>query len=572
MTRPARGPRRGLLLATAAAAAALLLAGTSPTNAAARPALGGPAVATDASTPAWLRYDRPATYEIATEEIRVPLRDGVGMRCTLERPARAGVVEPGPYPAVVTNFFAYRAFQQTAMKSQADGPTARGYATLACSPRGSGGTPGVWRPFTAQDSRDLYDLIEWAGEASWSNGRVGQTGISYGGITTYKAAAAAPPHLAAVAPIVAYSDVYSEMVYPGGIRGMPLRWWPALTWATSLPDQPGLDGPAALPGYVGFEAEAQAHPTRDAFWKELAIDTAALDKGNVPVLGIGGWHDLFAAGMVANYLAAKDQSRLLMLPWAHGDFVPGAPDFAIVDHALLAWFDHHLMRLPGAPLPSAKVTSWELPRTVGHFVELLGLARVAPGRTRPPRDGRHAGPQAGPAGPTRHTRSTPSTTGAPVWSTASIPPPTTSTTTSGRPICAGCTSTAPRSAGTSSSPAAPSRASAPRSSAADANLVVRLEDVAPDATSQVITTGWLRASHRVGHDRVVALTPGRIYDYDIPLWPTHWRLRAGHLLRVTVSSGDLAMIEPNAPAGTVTVLTGGAGGSRIDVPTGTTGR
>ncbi len=574
MSRPARRLLRATVAGIGVTVGALLLTVADP--AAARPAdsggpsVAGPSVSGAASAPAWLRYDRPATYEVASEEVRVPMRDGVGMRCTLARPARAGVALPGPYPAIVTNFFAYRAFQQTAFKVQSDGFTTRGYATLSCSPRGSGGTPGTWAPFAAQESRDNYDLVEWAGKAPWSDGRVGQTGISYGGITTYKAAAAAPPHLKAVAPIVAYSDVYSEMVYPGGVRGMPLRWWPALTWGTSLPDA-GPDGVAALPRYLSFEEQAQAHPLRDTYWRELAIDTEALDAGNVPVLGIGGWHDLFPAGMVANYLAAKDQSRLLMLPWAHGDFVPGLPDFAVVDHALLAWFDHHLMRLPGAPLPSAKVTSWELPRAQGKFVELRGwpasdlVQRVylttagtlalepgTPGhpsyKVNPFDNGcacvEH-GVYSAPDDPYNDQR---------VADQARLH-------FDGRPLAG--------DAVIAGSPVAHLDVAL---SADDGNLVVRLEDVAPDGTSHVVTTGWLRASHRSGHAKTVTLIPGKTYSYDVPLWPTHWRLRAGHLLRVSVSSGDLAMIEPNAPAGTVTVVTGGTGGTSIDVPTGTTGR
>jgi predicted acyl esterase len=69
-------------------------------------------------------------------------------------------------------------------------------------------------------------------------------------------------------------------------------------------------------------------------------------------------------------------------------------------------------------------------------------------------------------------------------------------------------------------------------STGDGNLVVRLHDIAPDGTSFVITTGWLRASHR---------------------------------LRLSVSSGDLSAVEPNAPPGTVTVLAG-SGGSTVEVP------
>lgn len=102
-------------------------------------------------------------------------------------------------------------------------------------------------------------------------------------------------------------------------------------------------------------------------------------------------------------------------------------------------------------------------------------------------------------------------------------------------------------------------------STSDGNLVGRLHDVAPDGTSFVMTTGWLRASHRHGHEHPVAVTPGQPYDFDVPLWPTHWRVPAGHRLRLSVSSGDLGTIEPNASPGTVTVLAG-TGGSTLRLP------
>src|SRR5688500_12866402 len=188
------------------------------------------------SEPAWLRYDRPATFQPVTSEIQVPMRDGVWMRCTLVRPGRDGYPADGPYPGLVSNFFADRALQKATFDKQAEFFATRGYAVLLCSPRGSGGTPGEWRPFEEQERRDLYDLIEWAGTQGWSSGKVGQTGISYGGISSYKAATSGARHLAAVAPIVAYRDLYSELAYPGGIRGTILRWWPVVTWGTSLPD------------------------------------------------------------------------------------------------------------------------------------------------------------------------------------------------------------------------------------------------------------------------------------------------------------------------------------------------
>src|SRR4029079_1626141 len=74
-----------------------------------------------------------------------------------------------------------------------------------------------------------------------------------------------------------------------------------------------------------------------------------------------------------------------------------------------------------------------------------------------------------------------------------------------------------------------------------------------------------KASHRLGHERLAEITPGKLYDFGVHVWGTHWRFAAGHQLRLSVSSGDLPRIEPDAPAGTVEIATG-AGGTYADVP------
>lgn len=518
----------------------------------------------DSAIPAWLGYDRPATFEALSEEIRVPMRDGVGMRCTLTRPAKDGSPTAGPYPAIVSNFFAYRALQMTAFHQQAERFATRGYAVLLCSPRGAGGTPGDWRPFGDQERQDLYDLIEWAATQPWSSGKVGQTGISYGGISTYKAATSGAPHLTAVAPIVSYSDLYSEMVYPGGIRGTVLRWWPFVTWGTSVADQDPPDAVAGMPDYAAFEQRAQEHPTYDDYWRELAIDSEALDAVNVPVLGIGAWHDLFPKGMVDNYLAARDQSWLVMLPWAHGEFVPGLPEFPVVDRALLACFDHWLLERPDAPLPSARVTAWQLPRRAGHWVELADWPPAERAIGFHLDADRTLRETAGPAAELVY-QVNPYDNGCACGDHGlygAPDDPSNDQRLADEARLHFDSAALAEDMVIAGEPVARVRAAL---STADGNLVVRLQDVAPDGTSFVITTGWLRASHRQGHEHPVALVPGQTYDFAVSLWPTHWKVAAGHRLRVSLSSGDLSAIEPNAPPGTVTVLAG-AGGSTIDLP------
>jgi hypothetical protein len=508
--------------------------------------------------PTWLGYDRLPAFGTVSDEIQVPMRDGVQMRCTKLGPAgHDGQALPGKHPVVVTDFFAYRLLQY-ATTGLPEPLAERGYITLTCSPRGSGGTPGAWKPFEKQESQDNYDLIEWAAKQPWSTGKIGQVGISYGGISTYKAISMHPPHLAAAVPIVAFNNAYREIIYPGGAPGTVLRWWPAVTGVTAQADQP-TNGLESLPGYAQMNAQWRAHPTEDNYWKPWNIDDKAVGSSTVPILGIGGWADLFPDGMVRNYLAAKDHTHLLMMPGAHLNFLPGDEDWPVVAHAILSWFDRYLMKLSDVPRPGARITSWQLPHYTGHWTEfpdwpthskrivLTGVwgpdTRQEFIRTVNSFDNGCACMEHG------------------AYNSADLPmndqryldirrvvfdqPPLDHDA-----IIAG-------------TPVAHLRASLDRP---DANLVVRLEDVGPDGKSYVITTGWLRASHRLSHEHPEELKPNQPYDFTIPLWPTDWNLRRDHILRITVSSGDAQMIEPTMPADSTLIVYAGKEGSTVDVP------
>ena len=89
-------------------------------------------------------------------------------------------------------------------------------------------------------------------------------------------------------------------------------------------------------------------------------------------------------------------------------------------------------------------------------------------------------------------------------------------------------------------------------------------DLAPDGSDHQISVGYLKASHRLSQSHPAAVTPGEQLDLNVPVWPTDWRLRAGHRLRVSLTSGDYPKIAPDAPNGTVKVATG-QGGSYIEL-------
>ena len=548
-------PRMGRMMGAACALAlvagsALVSSGSAGADATA-PAVSG-------ATPIWLGYDRLPSFETVSTEIRVPMRDYTQMRCTLTRPAIAGLPTNDKRPVIVTAFWAYRAIQQVVVMGQAFAE--RGYVTLACSPRGSGGTAGTWRPFEAQEARDNYDLIEWAGVQSWSNGKVGQTGISYGGISTMKAVASNPPHLEAAIPVVSWQDPYREWQYPGGIRGTTLRWWPYFTWGTSIPDQTPDVSAATLPQYTDFEARAAAHPLHDSYWQSLAVDIVAARKSKIPILHIGGWNDMFPEGTVRNFQGTQNQSYLLMLPGAHGEFLPGVPQFKAAMNGMLAFFDRILMERQDAPLPGSKITSWEMPRATGGWFEMNEYPTTKPSSLA------LAGPQGNAVASQFTFTANPFDNGCAclehgLYNSTEYPfnnqtlqdgqrVQFNGAPTNGSVVIAGA-------------PVAHIKAAF---STPDGVLVVRLEDVGPDGTSTVITTGWLRASHRFGHTSAVPVSPGQPADYTVDLWPTHWRLLSGHSFRITISSGDVQHIEPVATPGSTVTIFAGKDGSTFDMP------
>jgi len=92
-----------------------------------------------------------------------------------------------------------------------------GYVCVRVDSRGAGRSPGYIDHFSPRETADFYDCIEWAGVQSWSNGKVGLSGISYYGINQWHVASLQPPHLAAMVIWEGAADWYRDMTHHGGI-------------------------------------------------------------------------------------------------------------------------------------------------------------------------------------------------------------------------------------------------------------------------------------------------------------------------------------------------------------------
>ena len=87
------------------------------------------------------------------------------------------------------------------------------------------------------------------------------------------------------------------------------------------------------------------------------------------------------------------------------------------------------------------------------------------------------------------------------------------------------------------------------SSAKDSDFVARLSDVFPDGRAVQLQNGLLRARYRDLEGGAQLLEPGRIYPLEIDMWATANRFKAGHRLRVDISSADFPRFDRNANLG-----------------------
>jgi putative CocE/NonD family hydrolase len=85
------------------------------------------------------------------------------------------------------------------------------------------------------------------------------------------------------------------------------------------------------------------------------------------------------------------------------------------------------------------------------------------------------------------------------------------------------------------------------SSARDTDFAVRLSDVFPDGRAIQIQHCIQRARYRGPEPEL--LEPGRIYRFEIDVWGTANRFKAGHRLRVDISSADFPKFDRNSNRG-----------------------
>ena len=296
-----------------------------------------------ATPPRYRREDGPAGMLIE-RDVPVPVRGGVTVYADVfrpgdERPAppliawspygkHAGPQLPERYPdggVAPGQVSPYTAFESPNPVYW----TARGYAVVNADMPGTWYSGGDATFLSPEEALRGHDLIEWAGTQSWSNGRVGMSGVSYLTSSQWTIAATRPPHLAAINPWEGWSDTYREVARHGGIP--ETYFWPYIgeRWGFGTGQIEDL------------AAETAAHPFFDDFWASKA---APLSRITVPAYVVASWSDqgLHTRGTFEGFTAIGSARKWLD---AHGGKKWG---YYYSEQGLRrqqAFFDHFLLGL-----------------------------------------------------------------------------------------------------------------------------------------------------------------------------------------------------------------------------------
>ncbi|HEY6747958.1 MAG TPA: CocE/NonD family hydrolase [Mycobacteriales bacterium] len=501
---------------------------------------------------------RATPYEVE-RDLPVPMPDGVALLADRYRPAGAG-----PLPVVLIRLPYGRAGVFGAVFGA---PLARrGLQVVLQSTRGTFGSGGHFRPFTTEHE-DGPATVAWLREQPWCDGRVAMTGGSYFGHTQWAVAPYVDPPLVSVSPHITAAKITTAF-YTHGAPGLQN----ALTWSATIGRQEAAGLTAELPNPrikakirraarrlplqaadtavvgapVPFWRDFTGHAgPGDEFWATADHDRADLSR-MPPVSMVTGWWDLFAAGQLADYAALRAAgvpARITVGPWLHG--APGELRAILRDD--VAWLDHHLR---GGPAPKGAPVRLFLQ----HAGRWLESEAWPPPESRPVAYHLRSGgglttePGDGGDGPSRFTYDpadpTP-TVGGPL-----LQPPGKQADNravearpdvlvfTGPPLAADLDVVGPVRARVHVRP-----------ELEHADVFVRLCDVDPGGVSRNVVDGIRRLHPATVPAADVSAGADGVLAVDVELFPTAYRVRAGHRLRVQVSGGAFPRFARNLGTG-----------------------
>ncbi|MCW5643590.1 MAG: CocE/NonD family hydrolase [Rhodoferax sp.] len=287
-------------------------------------------------------------------DVQVPLRDGCRLGADLYLPQ-----EPGPHPTILERTpygkdrtdqseIAPGLAQPRSRRELAEAFTSRGYALVVQDCRGTGTSEGRFEKYV-NEARDGQDSIAWVAAQSWSDGRVGTMGFSYGSAAQLATATLGSPHLVAMfLDSGGFFDAHGSGIRQGGCFDLKQATWAyqqALRmararddaeleravlaqslseWLRRTPWRAGHSPVAAFPDLEREVTDAWNTEVFGPYWKRpgLYAREAVPTLATVPIFLLSAWFDTSLRNTAELWRALAQHgchAPLVIGPWCHGE-------------------------------------------------------------------------------------------------------------------------------------------------------------------------------------------------------------------------------------------------------------
>jgi hypothetical protein len=525
-----------------------------------------------------IRPTQPLQVQI---DVKVPMRDGVNLSTDIYSPNG-----PGPFPTLLIRTI-YDNQQDTYLNWTVEFVRS-GYAVVMQDCRGRFDSDGAWEPYV-HEADDGYDTQQWIGAQPWCDGNIGAFGVSYVGFTQTQPALQRSPYVKGIVPIASQQDNYGHIYKDGALALHATMFFANISARTmqgnglALFDQIALYKRLPLISALDDVVDNQyyrdviAHYTFDDFWKSYSLRDR-YGEVETPAYFITGWYDALLHEGFRQYRGwstqartpeARKLTRLMVGPWTHYGFsspdtVYGAVGFGQagkVDFVKeqLRWFDQRLRKIDTGIDDEAPIQifvmgenvwrgehEWPLARTEftpfylhsgGRANSLYGgggLSATAPAAEEPsdrysynPDD-----PVTTLGGPVMHREYTGTHDRRPAERRDDVLVYTT------EPLAEDLEVTGPVTLTLYAA-----------SSARDTDFAATLVDVHPDGKAINICEGLRRARFRDSNESPALIEPGEVYEYTIDMWETSNVFKAGHRIRVDLTSSNFPRFDRNPNTG-----------------------
>ncbi len=525
---------------------------------------------------------RDYSKKVETIELAwIPMKDGRRLAARLFLPRNAA---KKPVPAIL-EYIPYRRRDGTRGGDDQTHPwfAGNGYASARVDIAGSGDSDGLLRDeYLKLEQDDALEIIAWLAAQPWCTGSVGMIGISWGGFNGLQVAARRPPALKAVVSLCSTVDRYADdMHFMGGaLLFDAMDWGGSFFSVAGLPPDPEMVGPnwkqrwlERLEILQPFPAIWLRHQRRDAFWKHGSV-RENYDAIQCPILSVGGWADGYTAAIFRLTENLQAPCKGIVGPWGHLYPQRGIPGPAIgFLQECKRWWDRWLKGERNGVETEPKLRVWlqESVKPSAHYDTRAGRWI-----------GLDSWPSAKSGAKTLHLNTQGLGKRAGKTAVLSIKSPQTIGRAGGEWCAYGLGKVTPEmpldqrgdDAGSLVFDGPILAKPLPvigdaivhlslKSDRVQANVAVRLCDVAPDGSVTRITYGILNLSHRESHEHPEPLVPGKRVSVRVTLKAAAYVLAKGHRLRVSISTNYWPLVVPPPQPVTLTI---DCGKSRLELP------